>query len=261
MNIQECAIQSQWASRHYSGSEYHKSEVSDVSIVSAASALCSLSDPLESYSSTTKNDEGRANSGIVNSEELCEGVSNIVCESLASLTRGHDSSIKPQGGDLYGLEMKSMVHVDSDDSDSEIFWVKRPSSLKAERRNGDDGMGPKHSDHQGLKRLKKNCDEGRSGQLIGYNGKSSESSCNKWRQPANHKIDGESCTRERYAKVNNGIPISIRYKKLGNEDLSGQGDHRKSNWPQQSIMEPSSPTEVGIGAKRLKVRGPSFPSL
>ncbi|XP_028754703.1 lysine-specific demethylase JMJ706 [Neltuma alba] len=261
MNIQECAIQSQWALRHCSGSEYHKPEVSDFSFVSAASALCSLSDPLESYSYATKNDEGRAKSGIINSEELCERMSSSVCESLVSPTRNRNGSIKPQGGDLYRLEMKSMVNNDSDDSDSEIFRVKRPSSLKAERRNGNDQMCPKHSDHQGLKRLKKNSDEGRSGQLIVDYSRSSESDYNNWRYPANHKFDSESGTRERYPKVNNGIPISIRYRKLGNEDLSGHGDHHKRNWLQQSIMEPSSPTEVGIGPKRLKVRGPSFLSL
>lgn len=103
--------------------------------------------------------------------------------------------------------------------------------------------------------MKKNSDEGRSGQII-------EDS--KWRRPTNYKIDGESCTRERHDKVNKGIPISIRYKKLGNEELSGQEDHHKRNLLQQSILEASSSTnstEIGIGAKRLKVRGPSFLSL
>ncbi|XP_054810000.1 lysine-specific demethylase JMJ13 [Prosopis cineraria] len=256
INIQERAIQNQWPLRHRSGSEYHKPEVSDVSFVSAASALFSLSDPLE-CSATTENDDRRANLGLVNFEEVCERVSPSVCGSSVSPTRNHDSSSEPHG-DLYRLEMTSTVTNDSDDSDSEIFRVKRPSSLKAERRNGNDGTCPRHFDHQGLKRLKKNCDEGRSGELIDY-GKGSESGYSKLRHPAYHKIDGETCTRERYPKVYSN-PISIRYKKLGNEDLSG-GDHHKRNWLQQSMMEPSSPKEIGIGPKRLKVRGPFIPGL
>ncbi|KAK7307338.1 hypothetical protein VNO77_40301 [Canavalia gladiata] len=48
-------------------------------------------------------------------------------------------------GDLQRFETKPIVD-DSDDSDLEIFRVKRPSSLKAERRNMHDVMSSKHSE-------------------------------------------------------------------------------------------------------------------
>lgn len=43
--------------------------------------------------------------------------------------------------------MKPIVDNESDDSDSEIFRVKRPSSLKAERRNAN-VVSSKHSEQQ-----------------------------------------------------------------------------------------------------------------
>lgn len=96
-------------------------------------------------------DEERANFNLnmTDSEELCKRVSNSVCESSVSSARNHESSSNTQG-DLYKLEMKHIVDNESEDSDSEIFRVKRPSSLMAERRNGNDGMSSKHSNHQVL---------------------------------------------------------------------------------------------------------------
>lgn len=54
MDIQECAIQSQCTSMLCSELEDKVSEVSDVTFVSASPALCSISDPFQSYSSTTE---------------------------------------------------------------------------------------------------------------------------------------------------------------------------------------------------------------
>lgn len=36
--------------------------------------------------------------------------------------------------------------------------------------------------------------------------------------PVNHEADNETSLKEKFAK-GNGIPISIRYKKLGNEEI------------------------------------------
>lgn len=108
---------------------------------------------------------------------------------------------------------------------------------------------------QGLKRLKKNLNEGRSGQPMDCS-KTSDS-VYRFIQSTSHKVDSESSTRDRYLK-GNGIPISIRYKKLGNEELSKQRDHHKKDWLQQTVEEPSP---VEIGPKCLKVRGHSFLGL
>lgn len=89
--------------------------------------------------------EGHAyiNLGIIEFEESGERISNSACESSVSPPVYHESSVKPQG------DMKPIVD-ESDDSDSEIFRVKRPSSLKAERRNMNDAMSSKHTEQQVL---------------------------------------------------------------------------------------------------------------
>ena len=49
---------------------------------------------------------------------------------------------------FHGSEVKPIVDQDSDDSDSEIFRVKRRSSFKVEKRNANDASSVKHFDHQ-----------------------------------------------------------------------------------------------------------------
>lgn len=49
---------------------------------------------------------------------------------------------------LHKFGVKPTVDQDSDDSDSEIFRVKRRSSLKVEKRDVNDAMHAKQSDHQ-----------------------------------------------------------------------------------------------------------------
>lgn len=49
---------------------------------------------------------------------------------------------------FHGLEAKPVIDHYSDDSDSEIFRVKRRSSAKMEKRNANDASFVKHFDHQ-----------------------------------------------------------------------------------------------------------------
>lgn len=63
----------------------------------------------------------------------------------------HERSVKPRG-DLQRFDKKPVVN-ESDDSDSEIFRVKRPSSLKAERRNMNDAVPSKHTEQQVLSNI------------------------------------------------------------------------------------------------------------
>lgn len=55
--------------------------------------------------------------------------------------------------ELHRFDTKPIVANESDDSDSEIFRVKRPSSLKAERRIANDAMSTKHSEQQVLSNI------------------------------------------------------------------------------------------------------------
>ena len=110
---------------------------------------------------------------------------------------------------------------------------------------------------QGLKRLKKVLPEGRSGQPMDFIRTNGNESSYKHSHPVNHKVDGEIPSRYRIDR-GNSIPISIRYKKFGNEEISRQRDHHRRDKVQQTIREPPS---IEIGPKRLKVRGPSFLGL
>lgn len=71
----------------------------------------------------------------------------ISCESSLSPALYDESSAKLHAGDLQRSDVKPIVDNESDDSDSGIFRVKRPSSLKAERRNMN-AMSSKHSEQQ-----------------------------------------------------------------------------------------------------------------
>lgn len=72
--------------------------------------------------------------------------------------------------------------------------------------------------------------------------------------PVNDKVD--ISLKNRFAR-GNGTPISARYKKSGNEEISMhmQQDHHRRERLQQTYREAPS---IEIGPKRLKVRGPSF---
>lgn len=65
--------------------------------------------------------------------------------SLSSQSR--DECLSTQQGDLHRSEVKPCVDQYSDDSDSEIFRVKRRSSLKVEKRVVND-VPSKNSEHQ-----------------------------------------------------------------------------------------------------------------
>ena len=62
----------------------------------------------------------------------------------------HESSGKQQGV-LQRFDTKPIA--DESDSDSEIFRVKRPSSLKAERRHMNDVMSSKQTEQQVLSNI------------------------------------------------------------------------------------------------------------
>lgn len=89
---------------------------------------------------------------FVDSEECRERVSNSASESSPSTAHYHETKSKSEG-DLHGLEVKPIVDNDSDDSDPGIFRVKRPSSLKAEKRNLNAATSYKYSEQQVLSKF------------------------------------------------------------------------------------------------------------
>lgn len=87
------------------------------------------------------------NLGTIDFQDLGERISNSACESSLSPALYHESSAKPQGG-LQRYDTKPIVDNESDDSDSGMFRVKRPSALKAERRNVNKVLSSKNSEQQ-----------------------------------------------------------------------------------------------------------------
>ncbi|KAK4252708.1 hypothetical protein QN277_014451 [Acacia crassicarpa] len=236
-------LQSQLVLRH---SPDFKPEVCEASFTSAASTLYSLSEPVD-RSSALKSDDGPAyfTSGSVDSEGCCEGALNVACQSPG---RYHEISSKPQRH-LDELEMTPIVDKEDSDSDSEIFRVKRPSSLKAEKRNVSTTMSSRHSDPQGMKRLKRE-DEGSS--------PTQGMECSRSNDSMKRKVESERWVRDKFGG-GNSIPISVRYKKVSNGGASRERDHNRKYRFQQAAREQRPPFEMG--SSRLKVRGPSLWSL
>ncbi|KAJ7943867.1 Lysine-specific demethylase [Quillaja saponaria] len=230
-----------------------RSEVSEVSLSCAASTLCSFPETFKSpFSAKNVQEQADFNLGINNFKESSKEVSHNASESSLSPPQYHESLGKDRGN-FHQSEIRHFVNNDSDDSDSEIFRVKRPSSLKVDKRNVNYAVSLKQSEHQGLKRLRKVLPDSRSGQLMDCS-RTDESSY-KLSHSTNYKEDPESALRDRYQR-GSCIPISIKFKKLGNEEsVSRQQEHHMKNRLPHSMREPPP---IEIGPKRLKVRGPSF---
>ncbi|XP_022638684.1 lysine-specific demethylase JMJ706 isoform X3 [Vigna radiata var. radiata] len=128
-------------------------------------------------------------------EENCERISNNASESFQSSLQ-YECPNKSMGN-VHRLEKKLIVDNKSDDSDSGIFRVKRPSSLKAERRNIRGATFSTNSGQQEL--LKKELNEGRS----------------------------VSKRKERSYKYSDGVSHKVRYKKRSNEEVSRRRRHHR----------------------------------
>ncbi|KAL9269506.1 hypothetical protein AKJ16_DCAP12556, partial [Drosera capensis] len=151
-----------------------------------------------------------------------EDVSHSSCESsLSSLS--YNEHFGFSGGDLQGSEAMSLVNQCGDDSDSEVFRVKRRSHLKAGKRTyGDALSSDKHGQQlqiQGLKRLKKLQAEERTGVM-------------PLQQCSNNIIEGDThlkdCCDSR-SQLTRRPPISIRIKKISNKKSAvKQIEHRQN---------------------------------
>lgn len=242
-----------------SGKESIKSEASEVSLSCPASTISSSVEPFES--SPVPNYVKRNanfNSGNPGFKKYFEEASRNGYESSRS-SQSCDECLSTLPSNLHKVGVKPIVDQDSDDSDSEIFRVKRRSSLKVDKRDVNDAMHAKQSDHQGLKRLKKVQPDGRCGQLMLSDCCRSDESNSKIPPPTNHKEAPDSALRGRFARGSN-MPISIKYKKMANEEATSrqQEHHRKDRLQLELGKTTREPPPIEIGPKRLKVRGPSY---
>ncbi|KAL3499985.1 hypothetical protein ACH5RR_039078 [Cinchona calisaya] len=158
-------------------------------------------------------------------------------------------------------DVRPTENQESDESDSEIFRVKRRSSAKMEQRNGHDSLSI-NFDNQGFKRLKKCQSEAINGQWT-----ASESSVvdipsfSSHANSSHSKEVTDNGLRDRFANRNTGL-ISIRIKKVGNDEMiSKNREYKRSDGYRHGLVKTMREPPLEIGTKRLKVKGPSFIKL
>ncbi|KDP30391.1 hypothetical protein JCGZ_17120 [Jatropha curcas] len=246
-------------SKFIHGIENFRPEVSETSVSCSASALYSSGEVIQSSSAANSKVSRCAdfNIGNLDCKKLFEEVSQNVHESSLS-SFSHDECRSTQHGVRYGSEARPSVDNHSDDSDLEIFRVKRRSSLKVEKRVVTDNGSSKNCEYQGLKRLKKLQFEGRIAQTMSSEYSQTDDESNHNYTPTVHcKETPENGSRDRFAR-GSGIPISIKFKKWVNDEaMSRQPEHhRVDRFHHELGKTMREPPPIEIGPKRLKVRGP-----
>ncbi|KAK2662666.1 hypothetical protein Ddye_001240 [Dipteronia dyeriana] len=225
----------------------------EASLSSAASTLCSFVKKAQSSTSYNGKPDLR-----VDVKKSSEEVSCMRQES-SLLSQTHNECCSTHDNNTRGSEVRAVVDQPSDDSDSEIFRVKRRSSSKVEKRTVND-VSSKNFEHQGHKRLKKHHPGGRCGQLMPSECCQTDLSIRNTCHYSNYKEEASdrAMVEQRFVRVST-VPISIKYKKLSDEEALGrQRDNRRNDKFRHELgkgMKEAPPLE--IGPRRLKLRGPS----
>ncbi|XP_010245224.1 PREDICTED: lysine-specific demethylase JMJ706-like isoform X2 [Nelumbo nucifera] len=158
----------------------------------------------------------------------------------------------------------------SEDSDSEIFRVKRRSSVKIEKRNVNNVLSSKFSEQQGLKRLKRLHPEGR----FGLSSSSDRYITDKAERHASPSVNSKEVSgfgpKDRFSGGSfTSISMKSRplltdlkvvYKDDDNIVRVNPREHIRKNFEDYVGQTTREPPPIEIGPKRLKVRGPSYPS-
>nr|GMD96144.1 lysine-specific demethylase JMJ706-like [Ipomoea batatas] len=200
--------------------------------------------------------------------EIESELERTVCKTLLSMESGASVSETPVPNSsdhflsphkkVQSSETRHIVDQDDDDeSDTEIFRVKRRSRLL--HRSPHDTISFSN-EHQGFKRLKKHLSDGRSGKSNTTQCSLADSRSYTSSAIPNHsKEDPHSALRDRPHK-GSVIPISMKCKKLANEEpMVKHREHKKDDSMQHgSGRTVREPFPIETGPKRLKVRGPSI---
>ncbi|KAL1834399.1 hypothetical protein ACET3Z_004050 [Daucus carota] len=220
--------------------EDHRKQVLNVSVSrasSAASTPFSLMDPSENFSA--------AQYGNVkfSSSASFDEVPHIHEPSVSSLSNSV-SKVKPT----------------DDESDSEIFRVKRRSSAKMYNINLNESPSPLF-ERQGLKRLKKHQPSGECGHALLLGCTTAENFGQDSRFSATHTKEAyDSTSRDRYPK-GVPVPISVKSKKMAHEEaINSHIGTQKDDRFRSEIVKPARepPSVEMVPKRRLKIRGPTF---
>lgn len=151
---------------------------------------------------------------------------------------------------------------ESDESDSEIFRVKRRSLVKVEQRNAHNFRLVK-SDHQGFKRLKKCLPESRNAQLPSIACTQADIPCQSLHSSSPNII--ESPETGSHDKLANRMTtrISSNFKRMAKDEVLGtkRAHQRFDMTPNGHGRTSKQPIQIDTGPKRLKVKGPSVMGL
>ncbi|XP_077244797.1 lysine-specific demethylase JMJ13-like [Tasmannia lanceolata] len=245
------------------GKEFTNSDMPEATLTSTASTICSSVVPDERSS---LHDDGSLN---VNKGKIFPTKSSVKVSGSAPDSSQPSSSYNKHSttnqDSSSGVQAMPIVAQDSDDSDSEIFRVKRRATMNVEKRPLDNISTSKFPEQQVLKRLKKHHEKGRHNQL-------------PLPDSINHKPELHlgSAIHSKEAPVSApnracpGISPISKFKspstdtKLGNVGNATKPRSveqiRKDNFQLNTRKAAIEPPSIEIGSKRLKVRGPSFPS-
>ncbi|GAB2273203.1 hypothetical protein Dimus_008006 [Dionaea muscipula] len=248
------------------GTENHRSNMAVPSASFPASTVSSFN------TSLCRNVKNHVSLNVGHS---CKEVSHSTCESpLSSLS--YNERLTSNRGDLQGSEVISLVDQRSDDSDSEVFRVKRRSHVKAERRTFRDLLSSDQYEQQGLKRLKKHQAEERTGEDVPFQ------QCTNDNFKSNTHFKYESCDPRDRLTNRPVAPMSIRIKKIPNEqtivkqreyqpDSNGRSHHEAGKITRSKPLIESAPKAfpqirhgpklsnlIHNGLRHLKVKGPTF---
>ncbi|CAA2994583.1 Hypothetical predicted protein [Olea europaea subsp. europaea] len=238
------------------GTENIKTETSDASILGSLSSsnLGVVAESSQGFF-VTGSVEGNINSGnlaLTMFSRDCITCVPEVSQSSASEYAGSQKKVVKM------TDFGTSVNEESDDSDFEIFRVKRRSSTKTEQRNAQNPVSV-NPEHQVFKRLKKH-QLGQYGQLTSSDHSTAEDlSRDLTRNSTQYKEAPHGALRDKSAR-GSGIPISIKFKKTANDEATSKhGEvHRYDRFQHKLSKNMREPPSTELAAKRLKVRGPSF---
>ncbi|KAL9230812.1 hypothetical protein vseg_006112 [Gypsophila vaccaria] len=211
--------------------------IPDTSLSSAASTLCSFR---VIDSSLADNAHGLANSNSNHGEHI----SHSACHSSLTSLSYNDCSSSNQENQRRAYSFPNLDN-GSDDSDSEIFRVKRRSSNKVERRNVVGGIKSDHIHDKGLKRLQKSQPGGRCMDVVSNDYCDSNNS----RSSLPIKETKIRTFRDRPPSASK-IPVAIKLKTMHNGYSSKLSAIRSEKRREQFSVE--------TAPKRLKVQSPLF---
>ncbi|MQL94681.1 hypothetical protein Taro_027337, partial [Colocasia esculenta] len=220
---------------------------------SVTSNICS---PLRMDGNSLNNDGSFNRTRIVQDEDYGE-VSGSTYNPALSSNKCLGNSHGSHGGEAFQ---------ESDDSDSEVFRVKRRSIFKVERKTSTTVMSSSFCKQQGLKRLKRLHPDGKSLQFSPLDC-ISEKANNYFLPPVHSKEAPVSTFRRNACGV--VLPLSIKVKpqlsdsKVVKDEDTMQLTARETRRDTSQLFSGGSvrePPPLEIGPKRLKVRGPSLPN-